>query len=370
MIIDRVPRKLDISAPSRIRDAIAGLGRTEDIKFSPNNRRLAIARFNDDRVCIFDISINPPQHGGCVEISSFVDISSPQLKGPHGLEFLDEQHLVVANRYGRTCIFAIPIGTSQRCELNPVAAIDPGNSGPGAIAVSQCAEGHEVWICNNFSNDVTRLVRTESGHPDDSPSVVIKKWLDVPDGIAVSEDSRWIAVSNHNTHSVLLFKNGPTLSRETNPVGLLQDVSYPHGLSFAADGRFILVADAGSPHVVVYENGSLAWNGVHKPALSIRVLTDDEFRRHRPNRQEGGPKGIDIDSTMSVLATTCEAQPMAFFDLHRILRQASDGAPAGSMRQTRAAVALALHRGRGTAAAVTLARSARNAVRDILRRNG
>ena len=370
MIIDRVPRKLDISAPSRIRDAIAGLGRTEDIKFSPNNRRLAIARFNDDRVCIFDISINPPQHGGCVEISSFVDISSPQLKGPHGLEFLDEQHLVVANRYGRTCIFAIPIGTSQRCELNPVAAIDPGNSGPGAIAVSQCAEGHEVWICNNFSNDVTRLVRTESGHPDDSPSVVIKKWLDVPDGIAVSEDSRWIAVSNHNTHSVLLFKNGPTLSRETNPVGLLQDVSYPHGLSFAADGRFILVADAGSPHVVVYENGSLAWNGVHKPALSIRVLTDEEFRRHRPNRQEGGPKGIDIDSTMSVLATTCEAQPVAFFDLGPILRQASDGAPAGSMRQTRAAVALALHRGRGRAAAVTLARSARNALRDVLRRNG
>lgn len=370
MIIDRIPRKLDISAPSRIRGAIAALGRTEDIKFSPNNRRLAVAQFNDDRVCIFEISITPPQHGGYVEINSFVDISSPQLKGPHGLEFLDDQHFVVANRYGMTCIFAIPVGTSHRCELEPVAAIDPGDSGPGAIAVSQCAEGHEVWICNNFSNDVTRLVRTKSGHSGESPSVVIKKWLDIPDGIAVSQDSRWIAVSNHNTHSVLIFKNGPALSQETNPIGVLQDVSYPHGLSFTADSRFILVADAGSPYVVVYGNRSLEWDGVHKPALSIRVLTDEEFRRHRPNRQEGGPKGIDIDSTMSVLATTCEAQPIAFFDLHRILRQASDGAAAGSMRQTRAAVALALHRGRGRAAAVTLARSARNAARDILRRNG
>jgi DNA-binding beta-propeller fold protein YncE len=370
MIIDRIPRKLDISAPSHIRDAIAALGRTEDIKFSPNNRRVAVARFNDDRVCIFDIFIDPPQHGGRIEIRGFVEISSPELKGPHGLEFLQEEHIVVANRYGRTCIFAIPVGTSHRCELDPVAAIDPGDSGPGAIAISQSAEGHEVWICNNFSNDVTRLVRTESGRPGDSPSVVIKKWLDIPDGIAVSEDSRWIAVSNHNTHSVLVFENGPTLSGKTNPIGLLEDVSYPHGLSFTADSRFILVADAGSPHVVVYENRSLAWNGVHKPALSIRVLTDEEFRRHRPNRQEGGPKGIDIDSTMSVLATTCEAQPMAFFDLQAILRQAPDGAHGGSIRQRRGAVRLELHRGRGRAAAVTLARSARNALRDVLRRNG
>ena len=370
MLIDGVPRKLDVSASSRIRDAIAGLGRTEDIKFSPNNRRLAIARFNDDGVCIFEISINPPQHGACVEISDFVEIYSRELKGPHGLEFLDDEHLVVANRYGRTCIFAIPVGASRRCELNPVATIDLANSGPGAIAVSQSGEGQEVWICNNFSNDVTRLVRTESGNLADSPSIVIKKWLDVPDGIAVSEDSRWIAVSNHNTHSVLLFRNGPTLSGETNPIGLLQDVSYPHGLSFTADSRFLLIADAGSPHVVVYENRSLAWDGVHKPVLSIPVLTDEEFRRHRPNRQEGGPKGIDIDSTASVLATTCEVQPMAFFDLHHILRQASDRAPAGSMRQTRAAVALALHRGRGRAAALSLARSARNAARDILRPNG
>ena len=37
----------------------------------------------------------------------------------------------------------------------------------------------------------------------------------------------------------------------------------------------------------------------------------------RLNPQEGGPKGIDIDKDMTVLAATCEFQTLAFFDLAR-----------------------------------------------------
>jgi hypothetical protein len=59
--------------------------------------------------------------------------------------------------------------------------------------------------------------------------------------------------------------------------------------------------------------------GERDPVSSFRVLGEVTFRRGRYNPQEGGPKGIDIDCGMNVLATTCEAQPLAFFDLKEVL---------------------------------------------------
>ena len=51
-------------------------------------------------------------------------------------------------------------------------------------------------------------------------------------------------------------------------------------------------------------------------------MDDATFLRGRYNPEEGGPKGIDVDRDMSVLATTCEHQPLAFFDLGRDTGQA------------------------------------------------
>jgi hypothetical protein len=46
------------------------------------------------------------------------------------------------------------------------------------------------------------------------------------------------------------------------------------------------------------------------------------YLRGRNNPKEGGPKGIDIDAGMDIMATTCECQPLAFFDLQAILAKA------------------------------------------------
>jgi mannosyltransferase OCH1-like enzyme len=52
--------------------------------------------------------------------------------------------------------------------------------------------------------------------------------------------------------------------------------------------------------------------------------------RGRHNVEEGGPKGIDIDDTMNVMVSTCEVQPLTFFDLEAILRsEASAMLPIG-----------------------------------------
>ena len=46
------------SAPKHVDDVVAMLGRTEDIRFSPDNKRLAVADFSRNAIAIFDVEIN------------------------------------------------------------------------------------------------------------------------------------------------------------------------------------------------------------------------------------------------------------------------------------------------------------------------
>jgi hypothetical protein len=57
------------------------------------------------------------------------------------------------------------------------------------------------------------------------------------------------------------------------------------------------------------------------------VIDPQSFRRGRDNAREGGPKGLDVDRHMTVLAITSEWQPLAFFDLAPLLAGAHG--PAG-----------------------------------------
>jgi hypothetical protein len=72
----------------------------------------------------------------------------------------------------------------------------------------------------------------------------------------------------------------------------------------------------------VYVNAG-NWAGVHVPRLSLKVLSQTDFLRVHVNPQDGGPKGLDIDEAAGILAITCEAQPLAFYDLKAILEKAA-----------------------------------------------
>ena len=139
----------------------------------------------------------------------------------------------------------------------------------------------------------------------------------------MSSDKKWIAVSNHGTHSVLIYENSHSLNERSKPVGILEGgAAYPHGVRFSFDNRVIHVADAGGPYVHMYEKSDSDWRGIYKPFRSLRVLNDEDFLRGRDNPEEGGPKGIDVSHPLNVLVSTCETQPLAFFDL----RAAVEGA--------------------------------------------
>lgn len=92
--------QLGYTAPDFVYDAIANLGRTEDVKFSPNTRRLAVACFAKNQVAIFDISMPLVSEGSKITLTDVAFISSPYLREPHGVDFIDDDRLIVANQQG------------------------------------------------------------------------------------------------------------------------------------------------------------------------------------------------------------------------------------------------------------------------------
>jgi hypothetical protein len=327
------------TAPPAVRAVIESLGRTEDVRFSPDGRRLAIAAFNRNRIAVFDIELACSAADKSVGLTGVVEISSADLKRPHGLDFIDSGTLIVANRDGNAVLFALPQGDADgRCrDLAPIHVLRAGEThllkSPGSVSVSGGSrQAKEILICNNSANYVTRHVLDGAeGRAIGSGEILLQKWLDVPDSVSVSADRRWIAVSNHNTHSVLLYENSPSLTPSADPDGLLRCVHYPHGLRFSADGRHIFLADAGAPYVHVYAGDGQGWRGLRDPVASFRVMDDALFQKGRSSPQDGGPKGLDIHGGVNVLVVTSECQPLTFFDLSVMLDRASGGsAPAGA----------------------------------------
>jgi hypothetical protein len=181
-----------------------------------------------------------------------------------------------------------------------------------------------VLVCNTFGNTVSRhLVDVAGQYRLRSSEVLLRKWLDLPDGARVSPDERWLAVSNHSSHSVLVYAYAASLNDHADPIGILRGVRYPHGLRFTSDGRFLLVADAGAPVVHVYAQGIAGWHGVRYPIATVRIMEDALFAGEQPHPEESGPKGIDVDRDSSVLAVTSQRQRLAFFSLPALLEHAS-----------------------------------------------
>jgi hypothetical protein len=317
---------LDYAAPAWIRDVIAGLGRTEDVKFSPDGRRLAIAGYTKARIVIVDVQVSGADEPPAVQLTGVTEIDSPDIIEPHGLSFLDPETLLVACRAAFVSVLKLPpAGHGARRIVAPAVrtlrgAILKRIQSPGSVAGRAIGNGlFEVLVCNNYRHRVTRHVLDGNArYRVRSNRTLLRRALDIPDGIDVSADGRWIAVSNHVTHSVLIYENSERLDRDTEPAGQLSGIVFPHGLRFTPDGRALLVAAAGSPHVHVGRRTGDSWAGLH-PTTAIATLPEPAFLKGRHNPAEGGPKGLDIDGAARVVVTTSQYQPLAFFSLADML---------------------------------------------------
>ena len=305
------------SVTQQVLDVIFSLGRTEDIRFSPRRRRLAIAAFTLNKIAILAASV--PADGKDIRVTEANVMSSPFLRSPHGVDFIDEETIIVANRDGDACIFRLPVIEDRihSQELIPVAEIRSGEvlHTPGSVCVTtRPGNVCEALICNNYGDFVTRhWLDLASGSQKNE--ILLRKQLSIPDGICVSTDTRWIAVSNHGTQSVLIYENVSELNEHSDPVATLRGSAYPHGLRFAANNRLLIVADAGAPYLHIYADDGSGWRGERNPITSLRVMKEEAFLYGRYNPQQGGPKGIDVHDDLGLVVTTCETQPLAFFVL-------------------------------------------------------
>ena len=251
-----------------------------------------------------------------------MELTSDGITNAHGLDFIDDRTLAVANRDGLVSIIEIPPGElgGRYSRVEPIREISGSIfcrlKSPGSIAArrERRRTGQPARLQQLYAPHHAARRRSGAGYRVRKNSVLLERSLNIPDGIAVSHDGKWIAVSNHGTHEVMLFDASAPLGPYTEPAGVLTGVDYPHGLRFTPDDRHLLVADAGAPLIHVYERGT-GWAGTRGPVRSVTVLDDETFNRGRANPEEGGPKGLDIDRSGKVMAATCEEQTLAFFSL-------------------------------------------------------
>jgi hypothetical protein len=308
------PATIDFDAPSGVRETISRLGRTEDLRFSPGGRRLALVCYERDQVALAEVRIETSPAGPDVAVTRLDLLSADGLHEPHGVDFADDDTLVVGNRGGGIGVFRVRDEGAERALARlPGAGPSPLLDSPGSVAVRPLGKGRgEVLACNNWKGTITRHTLEPSGALTGG-EVLAAKLLDLPDGLALSGDGRWLAVSNHDGHNVFVYAYA-TLDEHSDPVAILRGAKYPHGLRFDAAGDRLLVADAGSPMVHVFERGPHGWSGARYPSATMTVVDEHAFALGNRNPREGGPKGIDVHRDTNVVAVTCEQQRLAFFD--------------------------------------------------------
>jgi len=316
--------KLPVSVSEAARAALESVGRTEDVKVSPGGDRVAVAGFARNQILLLDLEGFTAGAAGA-GLNNPVSISSPDLANPHGLSFIDDTTLIVANREGTAPVLRLPAtGSAAGAVTAPtLTVIGDGKwlHSPGSVCCyGSPGGGYEVLICNNFASYVTRhTLHTTGQFAVSGNGLLLARGLDVPDGIAVSRSCHWIAISNHVEQAVRVYDNRGPLDRDSEPNCYLRGAAYPHGLVFSPDERCILVADAGTPFLRLYRRPGKIWEGELDPSLSLRVMSDEEFRLGSHNPMEGGLKGIDLIPGTNVLAATSERLPLVFFDVEKVL---------------------------------------------------
>lgn len=310
-----------------VEDAINRLGRCEDLRFSPGGTLIAIPGYRT-RTCLV-LSFRFDADSKVVSVEDFIEIESPAIPEPHGVDFLDDETLVIGPRSGSVAVLKLPreLG-GRRIAAEPISLVQGKRftqvAWPGSVAVARSDSGEvSILVCNNYIDRVSQhFVDPAANFRETQSKVLLARGLFIPDGITVSPDGGCVAVSSHGFHNVQLYPMAKA-GRFTAPVATLAGSNFPHGLRFTPDGAHLLLADAGSPYLHIYERGA-GWEGSRTPTRSVQVLDDETYRRGRSQPDEGGPKGVDIGAGGRIVAICCEFERLKFFSLNDVLGTGSN----------------------------------------------
>ena len=97
-----LPGQLDFAAPGTVHEALASMGRTEDVRISPDGSRLVFACYSRAQIAVAEVSIERDASRVAVSIPELTLHEAPWLQEPHGIDFVgNELLLVAARRAGR-----------------------------------------------------------------------------------------------------------------------------------------------------------------------------------------------------------------------------------------------------------------------------
>ncbi|MCC2098607.1 MAG: hypothetical protein KDJ29_17050, partial [Hyphomicrobiales bacterium] len=295
---DPVARPLQPEMSSGVRDALSSIGRTEDIRLSPDNRRLAIVGFNENVCLLCAVEIDAKTPVPRIALTGHVELVSDVMRSPHGLEFIDDDTIVIANRGGNVSLFRLPSLAMDggRIALEPFRVLTRPRvrrhfRQPGSVLfLGRTGNRIDLLVCDIQRNLVSEhRVNLRWPFGLTRNQVRIQTGLLTPDGLALSADGRWLAVSNHETHQVFLYDRNIGIRPSTRPHGMCEDVAFPHGLRFSPDGRSLYVTDAGRPKVHRFDATNGDWSGPRHSAAAATVMDRTAFEKFRYSDREGGP---------------------------------------------------------------------------------
>lgn len=334
--------EISFETTGEILSIVNAIGRTEDLAFSPDNLKLAIASYELNKVLVFNIEVDISSIQPKAQLSNLCEINSSSFNLPHGIAWINNETIIVANRASNAVVIKIPnfSCTSSIVELAALQTLphikESSPHSTDCIDAISLGDGlYEVFICSNDGNYVSHYILNENDNFSVKASAfLLKKNIKIPDGIKLSQDSNWLAVSNHDTHQAFVYKNSQTLGCEALPNAILHGTNYPHGITFSNDQQIIFLADAGSPYVYVYVCNNSQWSGDYYPAAKIRIMDDETFKLGHTNKQEGGAKGVSLNSDSNLMAITCGTRPVAFFYVKELIESLQKNSIEVPNRQT------------------------------------
>lgn len=314
-------------ASPKMQEVISSMGRTEDITFSPDAKQLAIVAFNENKIYLFDLEVVGVADLQTIKISKCIIISSKYFNSPHGLSFVGTEHFLVASRGADLTLFECPKHTDEVMEIS----LEPLHIAqgrrlmgrihcPGSVASYEINKSmHRVFVCNNYINTIVEFeLDLRSPIKMKNKGVLIKRDLSTPDGVSVSPDQKWVAVSNHDSGTVKIYRLDSKLNRFTPHCGELTGIAFPHGIQFSDDGTKVFVTDGGSQYLHLYQSDDGNWDKSLSPTY-LKVVEDDVFPLARINPMEGGIKGVDITNFDQLLVTSADYQVLNFYSVKHLL---------------------------------------------------
>jgi DNA-binding beta-propeller fold protein YncE len=292
----------------------------EGVGLSSRGDVMAVAAAGADAILLFK-----RQESGPFEPKPYCTLSG--ISYPHDVSFApspEGELLAVAQRRGSITVYRKDVATDTfgqapvfelsgpktRLKFSDgVAFVPPFNDyvaacnlEPGTIsfyrARSECTSGFEE--CPAFELRHASMVQ--------------------PDGLAFSNDGKWLAVANHGNHTVSIFRRRKRIlslgQLRYSAVQIISDAGlrYPHSAAFSSKNHLV-VTNAGANEFSVFIPGSedTKWSRLPKSRHSIG--SEVKFREiNDSNKMEGGPKGIAIAA--STMAICCPQYGVLVYVLH------------------------------------------------------